>query len=105
MYETTHSPPQAGTFRFLVFLILYTMRSERGFRANVLQASATVASGSESEQAGKDLQRQYDEYVAAVFPYVREERKKEDKKMRDVLEKMKGTAFKVARVQKQGFKK
>jgi hypothetical protein len=103
MYETAKDTPEPGTIKETAFLLLFIMREDRIFRAHMVQASATVAAGSESEQAGKQLQNQMDQFIESFYPYLAGQKEKENQKMKKIMEDMSGTAFKVTRMNLPSF--
>lgn len=99
LYETTRQAPEPGSITEVVFLFLYLMREERVFQANMVQASAAVAAGSDNESAGKQLQNQLDQFIESYFPYLAGQRAKETERMKKILDDTVGTAFKVTRME------
>jgi len=95
MYETTSRTPKAGTLQHTAFALLYSMREDRLFQAAMVQASASIAASSESESAGKNLQKTMEAFQVASYPYIEEQKERESVRMRKVMDNMSGTAFKV----------
>lgn len=98
LYETASGPPEPGSLKEIIFVLLFVMREDRVFRANMVQASATVAAGSENEKAGKQLQEQMDQYIESFYPYLAGQKQKETERMKSIMDNMQGTAFKITRM-------
>lgn len=99
LYETTRNPPGWGEFRFLVFTLVFIMRSDKAFQSTMIQASATVAAGSDGENVGKNLQKQIDDFVESWYPFMEGQRESKDKQAKEILDGMAGTAFHITRSQ------
>lgn len=63
----------------------------------MMQATAVLASTSESSEAAKQFEQQLEKYIEATYPYSKEAKKKKEEKTLQVLESMQHTAFSLTR--------
>lgn len=100
MYETTTQPPQAGSWHYLLFVVLYNMREDRAYRAQMLQSTAVLAASSEDKGAGKVFQQQLEQFIEASYPYSKSQKEEKERKTKEVLDRMSGQAFKINELKK-----
>jgi len=93
LYDTAGGPPRPGSLLESVFILMSKQRQEAEYfktRALIVASLASV-----SENAGKMLDEALDKYRLALFPFLAEEKKKQDVDSKELLKHWTNKVFKV----------
>lgn len=82
MYDTMERPPRSGSLQELLF-VLVQMRREM---AQLMKVRAIVQATKDESAEGEPTQQAFDDYRRALMPYLAQEERDQNDKMRKALD-------------------